>query len=246
MSRTSIILGDPGRIAPSVDKGWRDDFIVELRLLDVPGERIGDALMTVESHVVESGEPPSEAFGEPRAYAREIAEATGGAGPGIGPLTVASSVLGLIGMLVTARAFGGWLEGGPVGITAGELAGLVVLLVLASTLFFPRTLRLVVEHPWRVALVPALLMGVSVGLLVLFAEPLLTVPAAALGAVGAALLCIGAAMSWWDASPDADRIIAPGQPSSSGRGARVVAALPLPLMTLLLLAFIWVLHLLTP
>lgn len=63
---------DPGRIAPSGDKTWRDSFIIELRLLDVPGDRIGDELMTVETHVGESGESAPEAFGDPRAYARAL------------------------------------------------------------------------------------------------------------------------------------------------------------------------------
>lgn len=67
------LVNDPGAMAPSVEKAWRDELITELRLLDVPGERIGDALMTVETHVRESGESAEEAFGEARAYARELA-----------------------------------------------------------------------------------------------------------------------------------------------------------------------------
>ena len=44
------------RVAPSVDRRWAEAFVVEQRLLDVPGAQIGDAFATVESHVHESGE----------------------------------------------------------------------------------------------------------------------------------------------------------------------------------------------
>src|SRR5690606_9834504 len=109
------VFGDPGAIAPSIDKAWRDAFILELRLRSVPGEAIGDALMTVETHVAESGESAEGAFGDARAYAREIATATGSTGGGwsVSAMTVISSLLGLVGMLLTVRAFTSWLEGEP-------------------------------------------------------------------------------------------------------------------------------------
>lgn len=149
MSRPRSIFRDPGRIAPSVDKAWRDDFIVELRLLSVPGPRIGDELMTVETHAAESGESGRTTFGEAKGYAREIAEATGasGRGQGFGPATLVGSGLGLVGMLATVRSFSTWLEGGPVGITAGELVGLGVVLALVGALVLTGTLRRVIEHP---------------------------------------------------------------------------------------------------
>lgn len=48
---------------------WRDTLIFQLRMDDVPGDRIGDILLEVESHLAESGELPQEAFGDPKAYA---------------------------------------------------------------------------------------------------------------------------------------------------------------------------------
>ncbi|MBB1484045.1 hypothetical protein H5392_09250 [Tessaracoccus sp. MC1865] len=54
-----------------------DDLALELRLLDVPGDRIGEVLAEVESHVAETGEDPVEAFGPVKAYAAERASATG-------------------------------------------------------------------------------------------------------------------------------------------------------------------------
>lgn len=239
------IFGDPGAIAPTVDKTWRDDLIVELRLLDVPGDRIGDALMTVETHLAESGETAGEAFGDARAYAREIAATSGreGAGRSVGPLTVVSTVLGLLGILLTAHAFSAWLDGGLAVVATGHLVGLGLILLLASTLFLTRTLRVVVERPWLAMLLPAVLIGVLVGILVLLREPLLTVAALPLGLVGLVLLAAGAVLSWLDTPDGGDGITAPGHPATSRRRGRLVAALVMPAMTLFLLAVLWVMHL---
>jgi len=48
---------------------WREDLISQLRLREVPGDRIGDILLEVEEHIRESGESPEEAFGPAKAYA---------------------------------------------------------------------------------------------------------------------------------------------------------------------------------
>lgn len=48
---------------------WREDLILQLRMKDVPGDRIGDILLEVESHIRETGESPEEAFGPAKAYA---------------------------------------------------------------------------------------------------------------------------------------------------------------------------------
>lgn len=244
MRPTQSIFGDPGAIAPSVDKTWRDDFILELRLLSVPGARIGDALMTVETHVAESGEPAQEVFGEARGYAREIAAATGDAGRGwrVGPATVVGTLLGLLGMLVLAQAFPAWLDGERVAVTVGQLVGLGVLLALASALFFTATLRLVVERPVLVMFLPALLIGVLVGVFLLLREPLFTTPTGPTAAVGAVLLLVGSLVGWFDGPAQDDRISAPGRPSAPTSGSRLASVLAMPVMTLVLLLLLWVLH----
>ncbi|NYF98419.1 hypothetical protein [Janibacter cremeus] len=247
MNRTRSAFGDPGRIAPSVEKEWRDDFIVELRLLSAPGHQIGDELMTVETHVAESGEPAAQAFGEAKPYAREIAEATGATGRGgsIGPATIAGNGLGLLGMFATVHAVTHWLEGGPAGVTTGELVGLGVILLLVSTLLFTRTLRVIVEHPRLALLLPALFIGVFVGIFALLSDPLFTVPTVPLGVAGALLLLAGIAVNWLDLRVDASEIIAPGEVPSGQRRGRLLAALAMPLMTVLLLTQVWVMHALT-
>lgn len=52
---------------------YTDDLALELRLLDVPGTRIGEILAEVEAHVAETGEDPAVAFGPVKDYARERA-----------------------------------------------------------------------------------------------------------------------------------------------------------------------------
>jgi hypothetical protein len=56
---------------------YRDDLMVALIRHDVPRERIGDVLAEIDSHTEATGEDPADAFGPPREYAAQIAEAFG-------------------------------------------------------------------------------------------------------------------------------------------------------------------------
>ncbi len=51
---------------------YRESLIMALRLKDVPGDRIGQIVAEVESHVADTGESPTEAFGTPRDYATHL------------------------------------------------------------------------------------------------------------------------------------------------------------------------------
>jgi hypothetical protein len=62
-------------------ESYRQELLVALRLRDVPGRRIAEALAEVDSHVAESGESPEEAFGPASAYAAELAGALDPARP---------------------------------------------------------------------------------------------------------------------------------------------------------------------
>lgn len=63
---------DPDR--DRVMSEYRQSLISILRLKDVPGDRIGQIVAEVESHIAETGEDPIEAFGRPRAYAAQLAD----------------------------------------------------------------------------------------------------------------------------------------------------------------------------
>ncbi|MEO6880363.1 MAG: hypothetical protein ABI181_05330 [Mycobacteriaceae bacterium] len=61
---------------------YNDQLLVFLRWRGVPGPQIAEVLAEVDSHVTETGEDPREAFGEPKAYAADIAAALGDASRG--------------------------------------------------------------------------------------------------------------------------------------------------------------------
>ncbi|MGW5794810.1 hypothetical protein ACWEV3_29720 [Saccharopolyspora sp. NPDC003752] len=58
----------------TLDKKYRDELLVALRMHEISGERVGEVLAEVEAHVTETGENPVEAFGRPREYAAQVAE----------------------------------------------------------------------------------------------------------------------------------------------------------------------------
>jgi hypothetical protein len=66
-----------GSVLNSTDQAWCDDLLLRLRMLSVPGPRIGEVLAEVQSHVAETGEAPREAFGTPKEYAGQVAHALG-------------------------------------------------------------------------------------------------------------------------------------------------------------------------
>lgn len=237
-------FADPGRIAPSVDKAWRDELILELRLLDVPGDGIGDALVTVESHVVESGESAQEAFGDARTYARELAPRRDGQQPArfLSPVFIVGNLLGLLGLFVTGRAFTAWLEGTAVSITVGDVVSTAVLLgtVLVITLRFERVARAIMDQPFWAWVIAIVLLGAAVAVpTLLLRDPLVDVPLWICAVVGVALLLLSSVMTFVDGRGDQDEIVAPGQ-EPSGTGTALLTALMLPAATLVVLLITWI------
>ncbi len=242
------IFADPGRIAPSLDKTWRDAFIVELRLLGVPGDEIGDALVTAESHVHDSMEGAEVAFGDPTSYAREIAASNGHEGGWqVGHATVLSVSLGLIGMLASNRAFSAWLNSETIAITTGDLLGWGVLLILMGLLLarLDTILRSVVHRLWLAVAAPLVLVATVVSLLVLFPQPVLDVQWPPVAALAASALLVSAVTSWRETAADDDEIVAPGQSPSPSWAGRASTALVLPALTALMLLLSWALSLAT-
>ena len=54
---------------------YRNALLLALRLRDVPGPRIAEALAEVDSHVAETGEDPEAAFGPAATYAQQLSQA---------------------------------------------------------------------------------------------------------------------------------------------------------------------------
>ncbi|MCV2490146.1 hypothetical protein OF117_12305 [Geodermatophilus sp. YIM 151500] len=86
---------------------YRRDLILALRMREVPGDRIGEIVAEVESHVADTGEDPLDAFGPARDYAAGFAggrrsrwgwhELLVAVASGVGGYLVAVGLLGLVG-----------------------------------------------------------------------------------------------------------------------------------------------------
>jgi hypothetical protein len=124
----------------SAAQAWSDDLLLALRMREVPGARIGEVLAEVQSHVAETGEDPRQAFGEPRAYADEVADALGTPRRGLGAL-LRSVDAGDLTIALTCGLSSFLLADGLWSLGAGEtavfglpawLVTLVAVLVLAG------------------------------------------------------------------------------------------------------------------
>ena len=244
--RRSAARRDPLDLAPSAERSWANDFVLEQRLRGVPGTEIGDALATIESHLVDSGQSAQEAFGDARAYAAELAQARGAVADSITPQTVVASVCGIVGMLTTVYAFGPWLAGEPATITVGwAVTGALLLVVLGLFLAnVDATLRIIVKRVWLAAVAMVLLTGIAVVALLFLTGVLVEVPSTALLAVGAALLVLDVALSWREHGQD-DTVLAPGESAPASATGRVLVTFLVPFFTLVMLGLAWLVHILT-
>lgn len=232
---------DPKALAPDVDPRWVDEFVLEQRILGVPGHRIGDELATVQSHVVDSGESAQEGFGDAKTYARAVARP---APVTMGPRVIVSAVLALVGIILVPRGFGSWLQGEPVAFSVGDAVIGVLLLLACAALFRWHTslFRAVTEHPWRTGLVvPLGIVALFVGILLAGRSVLTEVPVALVVGVGLATLAIGAVLAWGDTE---DPVTGPMAQPATYRSGRITAVVG-PLFTALNCAMTYLLHLMS-
>ena len=201
-------------MAPHVEPAWAETFVIEQRLLGVPGEQIGDALVTVESHVSESGETAGVAFGDARAYARQVAEVHGGDSVAIDPRTIAGSLLGLLAVLLVPRALGDWLDGRAVSVSVGDLVMVGLLAALCLVLFTASgpVLRFLVDHRWAALLIAPVLIAVFVGALLWLPAVVTTLSVMVVAGVGLAALLAEVVVMW--RQPE-DELVNPADPAGS-------------------------------
>lgn len=133
------------------DKQWLDEMIIELRLREVKGPAIGDAVAAVETHCAESGESALDAFGDPRGYARALdfpASQVNQKDTAGWVRTLAPTAAGLVGLYLVPGIVRASFEHAAVAVGWGEiaalglLAGFVLLLALV-----PGVLRAML-HRW--------------------------------------------------------------------------------------------------
>ena len=116
---------------------YLDNLLIQLRLLEVPGDRIGQVLAEVESHVTDTGQDPVNAFGQPGEYAATYV-AVSGSGPArnwlqdlgvamVSGMAGAAAVEGAVHFFgsagITIRTFGQWLAVGVVGMALFHVFG---------------------------------------------------------------------------------------------------------------------------
>ncbi|QUH04952.1 hypothetical protein HUO13_32955 [Saccharopolyspora erythraea] len=118
----------------TLDKKYRDELMLALRLHDISGRRVGEVLAEVETHVAETGENPAEAFGSPREYAAQVAaqldRSTGKPSPvdnALGALGTGAFVFFGVNFLLDG------LRAGPNGVAytlADSVAGILTLALI--------------------------------------------------------------------------------------------------------------------
>lgn len=236
------------RLAPSVEKGWVEQFVLEQRLIGVPGSRIGDSLALIESHVAESGESAQTAFGDATAYAKEDASVQGerpsaevGLGWGFG------IALGLAGMLlVTFSAQAGFAGRSTLEVTVGHLVVLAIVAVSFALLLFAThaLMRALTRLPIRSWIGWMVMLAAMVGALFLLPQPVGEMSIWGAVIVGVVLLIAGYLIqlrAHLSGDVQDDPILGPGEQPGRSR-ASLVATLIFPVATFAMVGFSWLLQ----
>lgn len=215
-------------LAPHVDRAWAETFVVEQRLLGVSGEQIGDALVTVDSHVADSGENAGAAFGDAREYAQQVARVHGRDTVTIDASTVVGSLLALVAIALVPRALGDWLAGRSVAVSVGDLVIVGLLATLSLVLFMASrpVIRFLVDHRWAGLLIAPVLIAVFVAALLLLPAVVVSLPVGVVAGVGLAALLAEVVVMW---RLPGDELVNPAAPSGAPP-----AASPSPWLALIL------------
>jgi hypothetical protein len=213
---------------------WCSDFVLELRLRDVPGPVIGDRLAEVEGHCADTGEAPSQAFGDPTDYATRIdLDSNPERAQGVRTVTAAATVQ-VLALLVGTSAVPAWARGEAFTYNLGQVLCLVPTLLLLLGL--PLLLRPMVRHPWTIGgpLVTVVLLGAGGAALFDRADlptvAQLPAPAVAVGLFAAVLVLAWVSYRALARSAGEDLVTSPldrptGQPTATdGHGRRAAIA----------------------
>lgn len=218
------------------EKKWIDDFILELRLREVRGDAIGDAVASVRELLADSGQSPHQAFGTPHHYAEQL-ELPLVESPGINPGSTLVPAVGVLALLIYIPAVGAFFEGEPLGYSLPQVLLFTIPLLLVVTL--PLYINWMLRHFW----VFFALLGLSIASAVVSAffkpaagtTPWLQVDALAVGVVSGLVLLATTAWGIRDsARTPNDPIVDPlSTPKESSRRSRILASvLPHALMPL--------------
>lgn len=164
---------------------WRDEFIIELRVRGVTGERIGAALAEVDTHCADSGESAAEAFGSPRDYAAARGATTDTVSTRRRTALATAGALGVLtGVLCLLSGVSGLVHHMPAAISRGDLVMLVAMLALTAVTpaLLPHLRRPAVAVPYT------LLVGAAMSAASVWRQVIAHVPALPLVVTGLGLL----------------------------------------------------------
>lgn len=224
--------------APNVAPEWTEAFIVEARLRDLTGAQIGDALAEVNAHVVDSGQSARDAFGDPRAYAAELATSAAPVVEGHMARTLVPVGLQVVGMVLGLSAAAHLGSGEPFELGWGLLSSLlfILLVIAAMGLWSASFLRIMTEKVWVLGVF--VLVGTAAIIGAAFLPGVVaTFPVGWAIGVAVLFLAVGTFLHvgpWKDAVA-ADEIVGPdGTKARSARGAAWVSVLMVPAATVVL------------
>jgi len=192
---------------------WRDTFLTEARLRNVPGTQIGEALAEIDTHCRDSGERPDVAFGDPVRYAetlvRDGPSARFGGANRLWTSTAmaAANLMGIASLLAGVESVTQDTRG---GLTVGQLVstalGTVGIVLIVALILRPGQGRQNLR--WRLGVAVAVGIGLTM-------FPQFVWKQIAFHAPGWALLTFGLllfALAWWPLAQDrllADRVVDP-------------------------------------
>lgn len=143
---------------PTTEKKWIDDFILELRLREVRGDAIGDAVASVRELLADTGQEPEQAFGTPREYAAQL-ELPLVASPGIAPASILPSAIGVLALLAYSSAVWAFFEGRELAYSLPQVLLLAVPVALVSAL--PWSINWLLRNLWGLAALMGLFTAVA-------------------------------------------------------------------------------------
>jgi hypothetical protein len=148
----------------SDNAAWLEDLTIELRLLEVPGAAIGDAVASAREFLADSGARAGESFGSPARYAAELELPTPlSSSQGSQGELLLNSAIGAIGLVMLAQAVFPLAGGDDLLVVKVwmllSLAGMILALALVPRLM-PALVR---ARPARVLMIALGLMLVGGG-----------------------------------------------------------------------------------
>lgn len=220
---------------------WIEEMVAELRLREVRGGAIGDAVAQVESYLADSGETAREAFGDPVEYARSLefpAASVDHTTPTGWVRALAPTACGLLGFAATLPAISALRAGTAMDVHWGELAAACVVVLVAVAMV--ASWRAIARSRWAFTALFATGFIAAVVLSVALRSTAFTVsPWVGLG-VG--VVALAASVVWGRATPLEDEVIDPlkGADTAAGAGARAAREWFFVGATLVLGALTWI------